>query len=55
VSGAIKAVRADVADFYRGKNLQIFDGKAVEQALSRIYATPPDLVERVKAIIGERP
>jgi tripartite-type tricarboxylate transporter receptor subunit TctC len=30
------------------------DGEAVEQVLSRIYATPKDVVERVKAIYADR-
>jgi len=31
------------------------DGKAAEQVLARIYATPKDVVERVKAIYADRP
>jgi tripartite-type tricarboxylate transporter receptor subunit TctC len=37
-----------------GTDIDPIDAKSVEQVLSRIYATPPELVERVKAIINAR-
>jgi hypothetical protein len=30
------------------------DGKAVEQVLARLYATPKDVIERVAAIYADR-
>ena len=38
-----------------GVEIDPIDAKAVEQVLARIYATPPDVIQRVKAIIGMRP
>ena len=38
-----------------GTDIDPIDAKAVEQVLSRIYATPSELIERVKTIIGDRP